>query len=166
MTAADPELVAREAVRGVLLTPDARILLVQVENPGNRRRFWITPGGGIEPGESHHEALVRELREETGFALTTPGPRVWIRRHEHEWNGRRVDYTEHFYLIETETFEPTDAGNPEPAEVAAQQGFRWWLAAEILAGDGEVIFAPRRLGSLLDALVTDGPPELPLRVGA
>jgi len=158
-------LIQREAVRGILLTPDARVLLIEVENPSTRQRFWITPGGGIEPGESHPEALARELREETGFALDDgDGTRVWIRRHDHEWNGRRIDYTEHFYLVETEAFTPSAEGNPEAGEVAAQHGFRWWTIEEIAASDRT--FAPRALGTLLQCLVDHGIPDPPVRIGA
>lgn len=34
---------------------------------------WMLPGGEVEPGERHAEALVRELDEETGLAVD-PGP--------------------------------------------------------------------------------------------
>ena len=35
-----------------------------------RRDAWGSPGGWIEPGESAAEAVVREIREETGLAVT------------------------------------------------------------------------------------------------
>jgi len=36
---------------------------------------WSLPGGRIEPGESDAQALVREMREETGL-LVRPGPLI------------------------------------------------------------------------------------------
>ncbi len=34
---------------------------------------WVTPGGGVDPGENHAEAAIRELFEETGLAIDDPG---------------------------------------------------------------------------------------------
>jgi ADP-ribose pyrophosphatase YjhB (NUDIX family) len=47
-----------------------RILCVKHEYG---RKLWHLPGGGVEPGESVHEALRRETREETGYLIEPKG---------------------------------------------------------------------------------------------
>lgn len=37
---------------------------------------WAFPGGGIEEGETPEQAAMREVREEIGYVMTTPGERV------------------------------------------------------------------------------------------
>ncbi|MFE5319222.1 NUDIX domain-containing protein [Paenibacillus sp. NPDC056579] len=52
---------------GGLVFRDGKILLVQV-NYGSNKRLWMIPGGIVEAGESLEEAVIRELKEETGIS--------------------------------------------------------------------------------------------------
>ena len=48
------------------------LLLVRQAAPGEEQ-VWSVPGGRVEPGELVTEALVREVREETGIRVLDPG---------------------------------------------------------------------------------------------
>lgn len=69
MTGAPAEETYRRRTARVLLVDDAdRVLLFRWPlRDGPASHCWITPGGGVEPGETLHAAAVRELREETGL---------------------------------------------------------------------------------------------------
>jgi ADP-ribose pyrophosphatase len=47
------------------------VVLVRQTRPGADERTLEVPSGKLEPGESPHEAAVRELAEECGLAATT-----------------------------------------------------------------------------------------------
>jgi len=53
----------RTRVTGIVIE-DGRILLLDQDTDGPRS--WSLPGGKLEPGETLEQALVREMREETG----------------------------------------------------------------------------------------------------
>lgn len=46
---------------------DSSILLTRLSSTEPDAGMWTLPGGGMDPGETHHETLVRELVEETGL---------------------------------------------------------------------------------------------------
>jgi 8-oxo-dGTP diphosphatase len=155
----------RPAVRAIVLDPADRILLVRFDFDG--RIVWACPGGGIEDGEAEDAAIRRELDEEVGLTTFELGPVVWTRAHEFQLFGGRWDgQRERYYLVRTPAFEPRP--RLTDAELAAEYvvGLRWWTAADLrAAGDDETTFAPRRLPSLLDELLSGGPPAAPIDAG-
>lgn len=53
----------------VVRDPSGRVLLARRVDTGN----WELPGGRIEPGETVTDAVIREVAEETGLAITVTG---------------------------------------------------------------------------------------------
>lgn len=62
----------RLAVRAAILRDD-RLLLVNAY-PGAQSDLWALPGGGVEPGQSLPDNLIREVAEETGLAVAIGAP--------------------------------------------------------------------------------------------
>jgi 8-oxo-dGTP diphosphatase len=67
-----------EVSAAVLQRPDGSFLLAQRPADKIWAGYWEFPGGKIEPGETAHHALVRELREELGIEVQTAYP--WLTR--------------------------------------------------------------------------------------
>ncbi|MBT2527446.1 NUDIX hydrolase [Streptomyces sp. ISL-99] len=63
-------------VVAALLRRGDHIVLVQEQRDG--KEMWSIPGGGVERGELLTEALVREVKEETGLNLTAVGPLAYL----------------------------------------------------------------------------------------
>ena len=58
----------RLRVCGICTKAD-RILMLSHRGIGQSEVFWCPPGGGIQFGETAHEALIREYKEETGLDI-------------------------------------------------------------------------------------------------
>ena len=58
-----------EVAVGILITKDNNFLLAKRPVGKPYEGYWEFPGGKIETGESTHQALVRELREELGIEV-------------------------------------------------------------------------------------------------
>jgi len=68
------------------------------------RIHHVAIGGGVEPGETIHQAALREAKEETNYDIVL-GPRLWVRDLENE-------NREHAYLV-TEFSGELALGGPE-----------------------------------------------------
>jgi 8-oxo-dGTP pyrophosphatase MutT (NUDIX family) len=153
----------RTVCRALLLTPEQEILLIQVHEHATSWTAWITPGGGMEDGETPEDTLRRELFEELGLRDFTLGPPLWTRDHSDTWEGVPFRQRETFYLVEIDRFPPTNRFQPEVVEIKSFRGFRWWPVEEICAS--EEIFVPLRLGEFARDLLRDGPARTPFDAG-
>jgi mutator protein MutT len=57
-------------VVAAIIEQQGRFLLTQRQAGTHLEHHWEFPGGKLEAGETHHEALVRELNEELGVNTT------------------------------------------------------------------------------------------------
>lgn len=132
----------------VLLVDDAdRLLLFQDSDPGVGLRWWSTPGGGVDAGESGIDAVVREIQEETGLVLPRDdvlGP-VARRRVTHGYSDVVVDQEETFYAAHVHPFE-VDTSEHTAEERLTLLASRWWSLGELATTD-ELVW-PENLTSL------------------
>ena len=101
--------------------------------------WWMTPGGGVDPGESDLEAAVRELHEETGLAVDAGalfGP-VATRRVVHGYSDVIVDQDEVFFGVRTTGFAPDSSGYTEE-EAACIVATEWLTRDDVTAASEPV----------------------------
>ena len=161
----------RHSARAIILDEHDRILLCRFgfphpAVPTGATVVWAAPGGGIEPGETPAGALGRELREEVGLILDADPPHVWHQevvasRHATGCDGVVNDY----FLIRTTSFTPRGALSDDELTAENITGWQWWRCQDIIDYRGTDLFSPRDLATPLIALITDGVPDVPVRLG-
>jgi 8-oxo-dGTP pyrophosphatase MutT (NUDIX family) len=153
----------RTTVRVLLVNEADQTLLFEDTDPGLPEfRWWVIPGGGMDPGESEEQTAVREIAEETGLVLAPEellGPVA--RRHiVHGYSDQVIEQEETFFVARVSTFEVDVAGHTEEEKLTLQQS-RWWDRAALAETD-EWIW-PARLLELWD--LADDPSAWPLEMG-
>ncbi len=148
----------RPGARVLLLDEADRVLLFLTRDRlGRWPSFWMTPGGGLEPGESFEEGARRELIEETGISDVELGLCVWQRDCVSWYSGSPVHIVEEYFVGRTATSDIDRSGHTE-YELRDLTEARWWAIGDILASAED--FQPRGLGGLLrELLVGDAPAE-------
>lgn len=138
----------RRTSRIVLIDADGAALLFFTAAPDSSRfSRWITPGGGVDPGEDHARAAVRELFEETGLVVDAVGDPVWSLDFDVAWDEADHDRGHaEYYVLRCERFTPasTNWTAEEHVDVTAHR----WFTADELEASGEP-FEPAELPALL-----------------
>jgi 8-oxo-dGTP diphosphatase len=125
-------IVFRPSARALVTDPDDRILLLRVRDgvPLNASdpvtNYWITVGGGVEPGETFETAIVREIFEETGHVIEDPGPCIWRRRKSiTDAAGVTRATDERYFWCPVSSAELTRDNLTRYERIYIQE-FRWW----------------------------------------
>ncbi|MGC0250800.1 NUDIX hydrolase [Pseudactinotalea sp. Z1748] len=139
----------RRAARVLLVDEQNRLLLVRghdVDQP--ERTWWFTVGGGIDPGESAREAAVREVREESGLAVSAAdlvGP-VLTRSAIFDFQREQVRQDEEFFMARIERPGAVRTDGWTAVERSFMDEARWWDLAALARVQVEVF--PENLAEL------------------
>ena len=143
-----------------VIVRDERILLSRLAERISAQELWTLPGGGLDHGEDPRDAVIREIREETGLdAAVGEQARVYSAHHPHaRRDGRRSDY--HALRIVYDAWVSPDAPEPRVIEVdGSTVDAAWHPLADVL--DGTVPTVP-----MVTQALEDWAPFRMQRVGA
>ena len=147
----------RRAARVLLIDATGRILLLHGGDPAQPgRRWWLTPGGGLDEGETPAQGAAREVLEETGLRVDPAdlGSPVFSEVTEFSFDNRLYRQSQDFFAYRAPEWTFDDAG-AEDAERRSVTGHRWWSATEIEESGEE--FYPAGLADLLRRCTAAGP---------
>jgi 8-oxo-dGTP pyrophosphatase MutT (NUDIX family) len=126
----------RTTARLVLFDARGRILLF-LHADGLGRKFWATPGGGVEKGETLEQTARREALEELG-ASTVDLTYLWTGLTEFEFTDKDVSQTEAFFRVtgHSGVFGPEVEATHRRERILES---RWWSAEDIEASSERIL---------------------------
>ncbi|MEV7972622.1 NUDIX domain-containing protein [Cellulomonas sp. NPDC089187] len=105
----------------LLVLDRGRLLLQLREGTGYRDGHWATLAGHVDPGESAHQAAIREAREEAGIIVDPADLEPLTALHRFQPGGPQVEQRiDLFFLTRRFTGEPA---RREPEKAAAMDWF-------------------------------------------
>jgi 8-oxo-dGTP pyrophosphatase MutT (NUDIX family) len=141
----------RTSARVLLLDAEDRVLLFRGVDPGapDRGSWWFTPGGGLDPGESHRDGAVRELFEETGLRCDPADLVGPVHAEETLFEFATRSFLQHstFFVLRVASH-VVDISGFQELEASSIVEHRWWSRDALRVTD-ETVY-PGCLVELLD----------------
>jgi 8-oxo-dGTP pyrophosphatase MutT (NUDIX family) len=123
----------RRAARVLVLDPDNRVLLFLHDYNRPNGRYWGTPGGGLNDGESFDDGARRELIEETGWTDVIIGIEVIHERtRDLQFTDEVVRQHDQFFLARVNKRQrEIDPSAEETHPADGIVGWRWWTIGQL-----------------------------------
>lgn len=154
----------RKSSQAILLNPEDKIFLFKFEFAmlSGCNTLWVTPGGGVEDGESFQQALSREIYEELGIEIK--GNFKWIYYRNKPFttkSGEEFISEERYYLVKI-GYSNINFENMDYFEQRLTKDWKWWTVEEIMHSS-ETFFSDN-LGEKLIKLINGCIPDEPIEI--
>lgn len=161
----EPEVVRRRCARVLLVDEADRVLLFYSRDyMGPGVEYYVTPGGGLDEGETLEAGAAREVFEETGLRIDPGGLGPVVAESEGDWSDSPelvIHSRDSFFFLRVPHFEPV-RDRLEAVEQAEFTAARWLTLDEVAAADALVF--PARIAGLLKGLLAGAVPVAPVQV--
>ena len=135
------EPIPRVSARVLPVSADGEVLLLQDQDPtypGVLR--WGSIGGALDPGETHQQAAVRELYEETGLVADAAqlSPAFHRSTRDFSWDGVAYRSDNTWFALPMARDVEVSFDHLVPEEVGNVFASGWWTPQALTADGGAV----------------------------